>query len=121
MLRIIDLHSMLDKLGADMDEKTYKAWWQLHLRVARGETLKPDEKIQYDAGLSALNEEEKEQFRPEKLMALRQLRMQVEQLKATHAQLKDESSLLDNKIANLEKAYQAKTGYSLVVEPYGAS
>jgi hypothetical protein len=98
-----------------MDKKTYKPWWQLHLRVAKGETLSSAEQIEYDAGLNTLDEEEKEQFSPNSLTTLRYLRAEVEQLQISHDQLKTESTRLDNKIAVLEKAYQAATGYKLAV------
>jgi hypothetical protein len=42
-----------------MDEKSYKHWWQLHLCVARGETLTPAERTEYDAGLNLLDKEDK--------------------------------------------------------------
>lgn len=104
-----------------MDEKTYKQWWQLHLRVARGETLTPAEQIEYDTGLEALDKEEKEQLQPDSLNALRRLRTQVEQLQSTHAHLSAESARLDKRIAILEKAYQALTGYQLANEPHASS
>jgi len=66
-----------------MDEKSYKRWWQLHLRVAREETLTPAEQIEYDAGLEILDKEEKEQFRLNNQTTLRQLRAQIEQLQST--------------------------------------
>jgi hypothetical protein len=34
-----------------MDEPSYRAWWPLHLRVARGESLEGEERAAYEAGL----------------------------------------------------------------------
>jgi hypothetical protein len=105
----------------NMDETTYKRWWQLHLRMAKGETLTPAEQAEYDAGVEILDTEEKEQFEPNKVTVLRQLRAQVEGLQTTHAQLTAESARLDKRIAALEKAYQALTGYQLATEPHASS
>ena len=63
-----------------MNEKTYKQWWQLHLRVARGEALGLQEQTQYEAGIDTLDKEEREQFQAARLNQLRQLRAQIEQL-----------------------------------------
>ena len=63
-----------------MNEKTFKQWWQLHLRVARGEALGLQEQTQYETGLDALDKEEREQFQAARLNQLRQLRAQIEQL-----------------------------------------
>jgi len=84
-----------------MDEKTYKQWWQLHLRVVLEETLSPGEQDEYEAGLKALYEEERVQFQTNGLTELRELRSQVERLQTTNDQLKDESTRLDKKIAAL--------------------
>ena len=40
-----------------MDQATYQQWWQLHLRVARGDHLSSDERSFYDAGLSEIEQE----------------------------------------------------------------
>jgi len=37
-----------------MDDAKYRRWWQLHLRVARGETLNPAEQAEYARGLKCL-------------------------------------------------------------------
>jgi predicted RNase H-like nuclease (RuvC/YqgF family) len=85
-----------------MDEKTYKQWWQLHLRAALGETLSSDEQNEYESGLKVLYEEERVQFlQTNGLTELRELRSQVERLQTTNDQLKDESTRLDKKIAAL--------------------
>jgi hypothetical protein len=101
-----------------MDEKTYKQWWQFHLRAALGEALSLDEQKEYEAGLEVLNEEERVQFQTNNLTELRQLRSQVDELQTINDQLKEESVRLDTKIKTLEKTYKAVTGYTLAIEPH---
>ena len=103
-----------------MDEEEYQRWWQLHLRVARGETLDPAEEAEYNAGLETLDQEEKAQFDQNGLTRLRRLRAQVEQLRATHSQLLAKSARLDEQIAALEGAYRSLTGHELVGEPHAS-
>ncbi len=44
-------------VGANhMDDATYQRWWQLHLRVAKGEELDPSEQMVYDSGLKVLDQ-----------------------------------------------------------------
>ena len=38
-----------------MDEQTYKAWWALHIRVVRSETLNVQEQAAYEAGCAELS------------------------------------------------------------------
>jgi hypothetical protein len=104
-----------------MDDATYRYWWQLHLRVARGETLNPAEQAEYEAGLEVLDQEEKGQVKPESVTALRRLRARVEQLRRVHAELLAKSVRLDEQIIALERGYRALTGYELASEPYASS
>jgi hypothetical protein len=62
----------------------YERWWQLHLRVARGETLSAPEQVAYQAGLDQLDQEEA-QGEPEGLVALRILRTQIERQTASRS------------------------------------
>ena len=89
-----------------MDDVRYQRWWQLHLRVARGETLNPVERAEYEAGLETLDQEEKEQLQPESVTMLRKLRAQVEQLR----------HLLEQQIAELRKTIAAQERYIAVLE-----
>jgi hypothetical protein len=98
-----------------MNEQNHNQWWQLHLRVSRGETLNPQEQRQYNAGLDALDNEEKAQFQSTGLNAIRQLRANIEEQRHIHDELIHESNHLDEQIASLEKAYQRLTGYQLTV------
>lgn len=104
-----------------MDDARYQRWWQLHLRVARGEMLNPAERVEYEAGLEVLDREEKEQLKPESVTTLRRLRARVEQLRRVHAELLAKSAHLDEQIVALERAYRALTGYELASEFYASS
>jgi hypothetical protein len=54
-----------------MDQTTYERWWQLHLRVAKGEELDAAEQAIYAAGLMELDaEEEKTQWENSNLTGL---------------------------------------------------
>lgn len=98
-----------------MNEQTYNQWWQLHLRVSRGETLNPQEQRLYNVGLDALDDEEKVQFQATGLNAIRQLRASIEELQDFHTELMLKSNRLDEQIVTLEKAYHQLTGYQLAV------
>lgn len=104
-----------------MNDTRYQRWWRLHLRIARGETLNPTEQAEYETGLGALDQEEKEQLKPENMSALRGLRTQVMQMRKVHAALLAKSARLDEQIIVLERAYRALTGYELASEPYASS
>ncbi len=104
-----------------MEDTIYRRWWQLHLRVAKGERLDPTEQKEYDAGLEAFDREEKGQFQPNGLAMLRRLRAQVAQRQETHARLLAQSHQLDQQILALENAYHAMTGYELAVETDASS
>lgn len=41
-----------------MEEKQYKIWWELHRRMAKGETLSEEENEVYQAGLAEMEAEE---------------------------------------------------------------
>jgi len=104
-----------------MENEAYRRWWKLHLRVARGEALDPAEQVEYEAGLEALDQEEKEQFEQHNLLDLRRLRAQIEQLRLIHSQLLAKSARLDEQVAALEEAYRSLTGYELAGEPHASS
>ena len=96
-----------------MDQTTYVRWWQLHLRVAKGDELDATERATYEAGLIELDAEEKAQWTDNDLTRLRKLKAEVEGLQATRAQLQAKSRRLDRQIRTLEGAYVALTGVEL--------
>ena len=65
-----------------MDEATYKVWWPLHIRAAKGETLNPEEQSIYEAGCRTLDAEERLDGRLEEL---KQARQRTEVLEAERA------------------------------------
>ena len=104
-----------------MDQTTYERWWQLHLRVAKGEELDAAERVIYAAGLTELDVEEKTQWENGNLTMLRRLRAEVESLETTRAQLQARSHHLDRQIWTLEGAYMALTGLELSSQGYAPS
>lgn len=104
-----------------MDQADYTRWWQLHLRAARGETLDDAEQAAYEAGLTALDREERTQGQDASLELLLQLKAEVERLETTHAQLQSKSQRLDRQIWTLEGAYAVLTGRELDGQSYATS
>ena len=105
-----------------MDQTTYERWWQLHLRVARGEELDAAEQAIYAAGSMDMDAEEgKTPLENSNLTLLRRLRTEVESLETTHAQLQAKSRRLDRQIWTLEGAYMVLTGRELSGQGYALS
>ena len=105
------------KVMADIE---YEGWWQLHLRVAKGETLSAQEQESYASGLNQLEAFEPIQLQPEVLNPLRQLRTQWQSLSKTQHHLLAQSAELDKRIVELERIYQQVTGYELATGTYAA-
>jgi hypothetical protein len=93
-----------------MTEQEYQAWWQLHVRMARGETLSHEEKARYEAGAKELDAAEKY---PSTFERLRTMRARIAELKAEEERLLTEQQALDERIAELEARYYAQTGQSV--------
>jgi hypothetical protein len=89
-----------------MDEATYKTWWNLHLRVARGESLNPEETAAYERGLQALDREE---MLDGNLTALRLAREAVKQAEAGQTELRARRATLASEIATLEASLSTRT------------
>lgn len=83
----------------DMDEATYRVWWQLHLRAARGESLDARERALYEAGRVQVQQTEGFEGNTEKL---RESRAVVQALEAEHLCLYREQQKLNVEIAALE-------------------
>lgn len=96
-----------------MDSATYAAWWPLHLRVARGESLAPDEKVAYEAGLRQLHAAET----LDDLKALQEARAAVARAEAERERLAAERDALDAEIAALERALSEPMRQALGVAP----
>ncbi|MDH3603508.1 MAG: hypothetical protein OEU26_28175 [Candidatus Tectomicrobia bacterium] len=103
-----------------MTTSEYNLWWQLHVRVARGETLSAQEQADYQTGLDRLDLQET-QSEPESLSALRAARAQIDQQTAVHAQMLAHSTQLERQIAALEKTYQQLTGRNLAMDTHAST
>jgi len=104
-----------------MDQAAYQHWWQLHIRVARGDGLNASELALYEAGVAELDAEEQAQWEDANIERLRQLKAAVDRLEATHAQLQAKNQQLDRRIWTLEGAYMSLTGLELSSQHYVAS
>lgn len=95
-----------------MDQQSYQQWWQLHLRVARGESLTSNEQASYDARRSELEREERLRDTTE----ARESREQLTTLEAEHLELEAQRQQLDKEIAELESRLTEQTRHYLGVE-----
>jgi hypothetical protein len=93
----------------------YEQWWQLHLRVAGGETLTPQEQADYQDGLAILDYEEEVESQDKSVAVLRQMRRRLYELTQKHSRLQAQSQTLDQQILTLEDIYQKATGCALAV------
>ncbi len=88
-----------------MDQTNYQQWWQLHLRVARGDSLSPDEQSSYYAGRRELEREE----RLLETEQARQAREYLAALEAKHADLERRRQQVDAEITRLEAQLEDPT------------
>ena len=88
-----------------MDQTTYQQWWQLHLRVARGDSLSPDEQSSYHAGRRKLELEERV-FETEQA---RQAREHLTALEAERTDLERRRQQLDAEIDRWESQLKEPT------------
>ena len=95
-----------------MDAARYQAWWQLHLRAARGERLGPEEQTAYEAGARELDETEP---LGGSLDRLRHARAAVTQAEAECANLHRQRAALDSEMAALEARLSQRTRQALGV------
>lgn len=102
-----------------MKQFNHEAWWQLHLRVAKGETLSSEEQALYKAGNDYLDGEEANLIKGE-WSSLYMLRAQIDQLQQKHADLLQYSNQLDTEIATLEENIQQLTGQPLMMSSHAA-
>lgn len=88
------------KWGMVMDRETYRDWWPLHLRVACGERLSPEERRAYEAGLQELYDDE---ALPRETERLRDARVAVASLEEERSELDARRRRLDEEIEALER------------------
>lgn len=95
-----------------MEQAAYTQWWQLHVRMARGEKLRPDEQLIYEADRRDL---EREEHFAEAIDA-RAAREHLAKLEAEHAELESRRRQLDAEIMALESRLNEQTRQQLGVE-----
>ena len=95
-----------------MDEQAYRAWWPLHLRVAKGEELNTAERAGYEEGKKRLHEDETPQA---DIAALRQTREEIKALEVERHRLQSRRRGLQQKVATLEAALGEKEKQALGV------
>lgn len=103
-----------------MTNLEYERWWSLHLRVAKGETLSPQDEREYTTGLSQLDSETASTD-GETITYLRTLRAAINRAVSLHTELTTRSAELDRKIVGLETNYQRLTGQALNWEPHASA
>ena len=96
-----------------MDEQTYKKWWPLHLRVAKGEKLSGEERTAYEAGLKHLHDSEEI---GRNATELSQARTAVQRLTVEQRKLQERQKTLDEQIVALEKVLDRGVGEKLAVK-----
>jgi len=89
-----------------MDEASYKTWWHLHLRKARGEALSTEESVLYEQGLRDLDREE---ILDGDLAALRRARGAAKAAEAQQSELQTRHATLAAEIATLEASLSKRT------------
>jgi uncharacterized protein involved in exopolysaccharide biosynthesis len=99
--------------SATMDEPSYRAWWALHLRVVRGESLDAEERAAYEAGLAQLHQSES---LAAGAASLRQARANVQTVEAEYARLHAQREQLEAEIAALETVLDAETRERLAMK-----
>jgi hypothetical protein len=95
-----------------MDESEFQRWWALHLQVARGRALGPEEKSFYDAGRHDVEADEKLQS----LDSAKVARQELLALRAERTQSEQRRQQLDAEIAALEGRLDQETRELLGVE-----
>ncbi len=99
-----------------MSGSDYEKWWDLHLRVAKGESLSDQEASIYESGLDQLDSQQT--HADESLKYLQALRTAIQRADMLHQDLAARSTVLDKKIVALESAYQQLTGQMLDMGPH---
>lgn len=95
-----------------MEEKQYRVWWELHRRVAKGETLSEEEKDVYQAGLAKMEAEEwRDMVKSSAVFQSLQEKWRV--LDERNQQLAEEEDELRALAAQLEQRYLELTGEKL--------
>ncbi len=95
-----------------MEEKQYQIWWQLHRRVAVGETLTEEERRVYESGLAEMEAGEWNELRSVGI-DFQSLRQQWQRLTEQNQQLARQEATLRELAMRLEQQYRSLTGETL--------
>jgi hypothetical protein len=97
-----------------MEEQAHNTWWQLHCRVALGETLTPEENRIYEAGRAELEIEEWNEMR-RATVDWEVWKERWRELEARNEQLAQQEAELRAYAAELEQRYFELTGEEVAV------
>jgi predicted nuclease with TOPRIM domain len=95
-----------------VNQAIYQQWWQIHVRVARGELLSPEEEILYEAGRQELEKDEQQR----EMNSVRELREKLSAMEREHGQLDERRQQLHREIAALEQQLPQHTQLVLGIE-----
>lgn len=95
-----------------MSESAFQAWWELHVRVALGESLTSDDRAIYQAGRQDLESGEESQL----LLGAKQARDELAVLESERSKLERRHQELDAEIQLLESRMGQQTRRLLGVE-----
>jgi hypothetical protein len=97
-----------------MDAQTYDVWWRLHARVAKRETLGPQDREAYEAGLRQLDAEEEDALAPDEVVdRLRRLRERLTAADAEDRRLSEQYETVRTEIARMEGLLDERTRRAL--------
>jgi hypothetical protein len=89
-----------------MDETTYRRWWPLHIRTAKGEILNAEEQAVYEAGRQRMYAKETINGG---LAGIRQARERMLELKAEYHRMRRRYEQLAAELVTLEAQLDAPT------------
>jgi hypothetical protein len=95
-----------------MGESTFQTWWELHVRVARGESLTAEESAFYDSHRHDLETGEQSQL----VLGAKHARDDLTALESERSQLEQRRQELDAEIRLLESRMGEETRRLLGVE-----
>jgi hypothetical protein len=92
-----------------MTEEEYREWWPLHVRVAGGESLAPEEQARYETGVRALDAREAGTLTRACLAQLEEVRAQITELREKEQALVKQRGELEAESGELERRFAAAT------------
>lgn len=95
-----------------MGDSAFQSWWELHIRVARGESLTAEESAVYQSGQEGLESGEEAQL----LLRAKHIREDLAALESERSELERRRQALDAEIQKLESRMGQQTRRLLGVE-----